>query len=103
MLAVGPIMGQGSTYVDGNSQARVMGGGRDVAEDGLLHFAALLHLISRWVGDEVVLVARLLWALLTRDVGPLRGESRKPLFPRAALLEVPPSDLDLCLAWCLGM
>ena len=62
--------------------------GCDVSEDGLLHVAALLHLISRYVGVEVVLVAWLLWALLTRDVGPLGGEARiLPTLP-AALQEV---------------
>ena len=65
--------------------------GCDVAEDGLIHVAVLLHLISHWAGDEVVLVAWLLWALLTRDVGPLGGESRTPPSQHAALLEVPPS------------
>ena len=49
------------------------------------------------------MVAMLLWALLTRDVGPLGGEYRTPPSQRAVLLEVPPSDMDFCLVWCLGM
>ena len=39
--------------------------GCDVQEDGMLNGEALLHLISLWVGDEGVLVARLVWAVLT--------------------------------------
>lgn len=103
MLAVRPSMGHGATYVGRNFQPGAEAVGCDVAEDGLLHLAALLHLISRWSGDEVVLVAMLLWSLLTRDVGPLGGESRTPPSQRAALLEVPLSDMDLCLVRCLGM
>ena len=32
-----------------------------------------------------------------------RREARTPPSLRVALLEVQPSDLDLCLVWCLGM
>ena len=49
------------------------------------------------------MVARLVWAVLTTMAVLLGGEARTPPFLRAALLEVIPSDLDLCLVWGLGM
>ena len=78
------------------------GSGLCCSEDGLLHSEALLHLISLWAGDEGVLVARLVCAVLTTKAVLLGGEVRTPPSQRAALLEVPPSELDLCLVWCLG-
>lgn len=79
------------------------GVGCDVEEDGLLHGAARLRL-KRWAGDELVLVARLLWAVLTSEVGPLGRETGTPPLPQAALLAVLwPSELDVCLVRCLGM
>ena len=77
--------------------------GWDVQEDGLLHGEALLHLISLWAGDAGVLVARLVWAVLTTMAVLLEGESRTPPSPRVDVLEVPPSDLDLCWVLFLGM
>lgn len=58
---------------------------------------------SLWVGDEGVLVARLVWAMMTTKAVLPGGEARTLPFLRAALLEVPPSDLELCLVWCMEM
>ena len=77
--------------------------GWDVQEGGLFHGEALLHLVILWAGVEGVLVSRLVWAVLTTKGVLLGGEARTPWSPRAALLEVPPSDLDLCLVWCLWL
>ena len=80
------------------------GVGSDVEEDGLFHGAALLRLIKGWATDEGVLVARLLWAVLTSEAGPVGREARTPPPPPAAFLAVlQPSELDLCLVGCLGM
>ena len=75
----------------------------DVQEDGLLHGEAFLHLVILWAGDEGILVARLVWAMLSTKALLLGGKARTTPSPRTALLEVPPSDLDLSLVWCLGM
>ena len=77
--------------------------GWDVQEDILLPAEALLHLVNLWAGDEGVLVARLVWAVLTTKAVVLGGVARTPPSPWAALLEVPPSDLDLPLVLCLRM
>ena len=49
-----------------------------------------------------VLEATLVWAVLTTKAVLLGGEANAPN-PWATLLEVQPSDLDLCLVLCLGM
>ena len=77
--------------------------GWDVQEDVLLPGKALLRLVNLWAGDEGVFVARLVWAVLTTKAVLLGGEARMTPSPRSAFLYVPPSDLDLCLVWCLGM
>ena len=103
MLDVGASMGHSAGQLLGRCQAVAAAVGWDVQEDGLLLGEALLHLISLWAGDEGFLVARLVWAVLTTMAVPLGGESRTPPSPRVDLLEVPPSDLDLCWVLFLGL
>ena len=59
--------------------------GCDVAEFGLLHSAALLHLISRWAGEEGVLVARMLWSLLDQGRGATSRKGQDAPVPAGGL------------------
>ena len=102
VLALGPSLGHSAGQLGGRSQCSVLAVGWDVQGDGLWHGEAILHLSVSGQGMKgfgcKAGVGR-----TDHKGSAARREARTPPSSQIALREVPPSDLDLCLLWCLGM